>query len=222
MRSRTLTLALLLFLAFAAPAGAATRGLDVGFSDDLFTSANAADRGWSLDAARSSGGSIVRINLFWRSVAPTRPAAPQDPADPAYRWAAYDAGVRDAQARGLNVLLTITGAPAWAEGPGRSSSAAPGTWKPDPRALGDFAAAAARRYPAVTRWQIWNEPNLNNHLAPQWTRRNGRSVRPPPRSTGGCSTRPTPRSRASIRATRSSSAARPPTATRPASRARGR
>ena len=84
--------------------------------------------------------------------------------------------MRDAQARGLTVLLTITGAPPWAEGPGRSSSAAPGTWKPDSNALGEFAAAAARRYPAVTRWQIWNEPNLNNHLAPQWTRRNGHSV----------------------------------------------
>ena len=118
MRLRTILLALLLLLAMAAPAGAATRGLEVGFTDDLFTSANAADRGWSLDAARSSGASIVRINLFWRSVAPTRPAAPQDPADPAYRWANYDAGVRDAQARGLTVLLTITGAPPWAEGAG--------------------------------------------------------------------------------------------------------
>ena len=84
--------------------------------------------------------------------------------------------MRDAQARGLKVLLTITGAPAWAEGPGRPRTAAPGTWKPDPQALGDFAGAAARRYPGVRYWQIWNEPNLDNHLAPQWTRRNGRHV----------------------------------------------
>ena len=150
MRSRSLGLSLLVLLACAAPAGAAPRGLDVGFLDDLFTSANAADRAGTLDAARNSGAGIVRINLFWRSVAPTRPAAPQDPADPAYRWGALDAGVRDAQARGLTVLLTITGAPAWAEGPGRPRSAAPGTWKPDPGALGDFAGAAARRYPGVT------------------------------------------------------------------------
>ena len=176
MRLRTIILAFLLSLVVAAPAGAATRGLEVGFTDDLFTSANAADRGWSLDAARSSGASIVRINLFWRSVAPTKPATPQNPADPAYRWTNYDAGVRDAQARGLTVLLTITGAPPWAEGPGRSNSAAIGTWKPNAAALGDFAVAAARRYPSVTRWQVWNEPNLSNHLAPQWTRRKGKYV----------------------------------------------
>ena len=84
--------------------------------------------------------------------------------------------MRDAQARGLTVLLTITGAPPWAEGPGRSSSAAIGTWKPNAAALGDFAVAAARRYPTVTRWQVWNEPNLSNHLAPQWTRRKGKYV----------------------------------------------
>ena len=40
----------------------------------------------------------------------------------------------------------------------------------EPEALGDFASAAARRYPSVTSWQIWNEPNLEHHLAPQWTR----------------------------------------------------
>ena len=51
-------------------------------------------------------------------------------------------------------------APAWAEGPRRPSNAPRGTWRPDPVALGQFAEAAARRYPQIRHWQVWNEPNL--------------------------------------------------------------
>jgi hypothetical protein len=63
-------------------------------------------------------------------------------------------------------------------------SAAPGSWKPDARAFGDFATALARRYsgrypdpvhpgstlPLVRDYQGWNEPNLAIYLAPQWQR----------------------------------------------------
>ena len=193
-------------LAGATPAAAAPRGLDVGFSDDLFTSANAADRTSQRSTLR---GTPARASCGSTSSGvpsrPTRPAAPQDPADPAYRWGALDAGVRDAQARGLKVLLTITGAPAWAEGPGRPRSAAPGTWKPDPEALGDFAGAAARRYPGG--------PLLADLERAEPRRASRAAVDAPKRpscrgrrrsSTGACSTRPTRRSRRSTRRTRSS------------------
>jgi hypothetical protein len=64
---------------------------------------------------------------------------------------------------------------------------APGTWRPDPGQFGAFAAAVARRYdgsypdplnpggdlPRVRYWQAWNEPNLDEYLSPQWTRRGG-------------------------------------------------
>ena len=91
--------------------------------------------------------------------------------------------MRDADARGLAVLLTVTGAPAWAEGPGRPSSADPGTWKPSPSDLADFMRAVAARYsggfdpdgsgpapplPAVEALQVWNEPNLSGQLTPQY------------------------------------------------------
>jgi hypothetical protein len=161
-------------LVAAVPANASTRGLDVGFLDGLFASPDPAQRAASLDEARESGASLVRFHVFWRAVAPSRPIAPRDPADPSYHWERVAAGVRDAQARGLTVLLTITNAPDWAEGAGRPRSVTPGTWRPDPAALRDFAIAAARRFPTVTRWQIWNEPNLNAHLTPQWERHRGR------------------------------------------------
>lgn len=54
-------------------------------------------------------------------------------------------------------------------------SAVDGTWKPDPAALGAFFTALARRYsgsfgglPRVRNYQVWNEPNLTDYLAPQW------------------------------------------------------
>ena len=64
--------------------------------------------------------------------------------------------------------MSINGAPDWAEGPDRPPSAPPGSWRPDPAALGAFARAAALRYPGVRYWQAWNEPNLNVYLTPQW------------------------------------------------------
>ena len=94
--------------------------------------------------------------------------------------------MRDAAARGLRVILTIGGAPGWAQQGTPPPTAGAGTWKPDPVALGQFARAAATRYsgmtadpglpgallPAVRAWQIWNEPNLSVYLTPQWE--NGR------------------------------------------------
>jgi hypothetical protein len=67
------------------------------------------------------------------------------------------------------------GAPSWAEGSNRPSSAPSGTWKPDPGALDDFGHAVAARYsgdfaglPRVRRFQLWAEPNFSIYLTPQW------------------------------------------------------
>src|SRR4029079_11695110 len=80
-----------------------------------------------------------------------------------------------AGARHMQVLITVFGAPTWAEGKNRPSSAPLGTWKPDPHALGQFAQALAKRYsgsfhglPRVSLFEVWNEPNLSVNLTPQW------------------------------------------------------
>src|SRR6185503_11234469 len=138
------------------------RAMQVGFYDPVFASADPLERDLWLDRARGAGADVVRVQLGWAQAAPSRPAHPEDPADPAYRWAGVDAAVADATARGLRVLLSIETAPAWAEQGARPAAAAPGSWQPDPGALGAFAQAAARRYAgAVRAWQIWNEPNLS-------------------------------------------------------------
>jgi hypothetical protein len=86
--------------------------------------------------------------------------------------------VRAAQEQGQEAMITIFGTPRWA-----------GAVKPNrmPRRLRDFrlfAQAIAARYsgrfdglPFVRFWSVWNEPNLNLFLTPQFDRK-GRSVAP--------------------------------------------
>ena len=124
-----------------------------------------------LDRISGLGADRIRIAVNWRGITTRAPAPGEDPADPAwpgYRWGGVDAAVAEATARGLTPIVSINGAPDWAEGPDRPASAPPGSWRPDPAALGAFARAAALRYPGVRYWQAWNEPNLNIYLTPQW------------------------------------------------------
>ncbi|MCA1689506.1 MAG: hypothetical protein LC720_03405, partial [Actinobacteria bacterium] len=168
------------------PAAGAT-GLRTGFLARDFASPDPGVRAQWLGRAAAEHAAVVRINVYWSVVAPARPAAgfdPTDPASPGYDWTALDAAVRDARGRGLEPLLTILQAPAWAQGAGRPAGAPLGTWRPDPQKLAEFARAAARRYsgrypdplspgttlPRVKSWQCWNEPNLALYLTPQWTR----------------------------------------------------
>jgi hypothetical protein len=190
LRAAAALLALLLIgLGWCAPAPAAKGGvgrpLRIGFGDGLFASPDPAAREYWLDRAAGVGSSIVRVNVSWASVAPRTPPPGFDPADPAsagYAWSGTDAAVRGAAVHGLGVMLTVTGAPRWAEGPGRPRDADPGTWRPQAAAYGAFARALAARYdgrfpdplqpgavlPRVRRFEAWNEPNLDTYLAPQW------------------------------------------------------
>ena len=120
----------------------------------------------------AAGAQVVRLELAWSSIAPTeRPASfdAEDPADPAYRWAAADGPIQAAVAAGLTPLVDITAAPAWAN---KAYRYGPGL--PDATELARFARAAAIRYggafeglPRIRYWQVWNEPNISLFLTPQ-------------------------------------------------------
>jgi hypothetical protein len=154
---------------------ASARGLTTGLiDDDLFTSSS---RNLWLDRAEGAGTGLIRVNVPWREVvASTPPQRPTNPGDPAYAGMSnVDATVAAARARGFDVLLTVSSAPDWAEGPKQPSNAYDGTWKPNVKALGRFAQMLAKRYsgrfaglPRVRYFEAWNEPNLSNYLTPQW------------------------------------------------------
>ena len=157
----------------AAPAVASAPGsmhlglLDSAVSYDL----DPALRAQWLDRMTGVGADRIRISVNWSRIEPRAPQPGEDAADPAwpgYQWGALDTAVAEATARGLTAILTITAAPSWAEGPDRPAGAPPGSWRPDPAALGAVARAAALRYGTVRYWQVWNEPNLNVYLTPQW------------------------------------------------------
>jgi hypothetical protein len=186
-------------LAIAATQAAAARPATVpgpssfttGLVDQgVFESPSTAVRSRWLDRARALGSQWVRLDVRWALIAPPRPPAGFQPADPSssgYSWSQLDGEVRSAAAAGQHVLLLILDAPRWALGRGAPRSATPGSWEPQPRALGSFAHALAQRYsgsfpdplapasslPRVGAYQVWNEPNLAEYLAPQWVRSRG-------------------------------------------------
>lgn len=170
------------------PKGGLTRGVSDG---TLLLSEDASVRALAVQRIRAAGAGVVRIPVDWREVAPSEPAAgfqASDPASPGYRWALIDNAVLSAAAGGLQPLLVVAHAPSFAEAPHRWPYAYQGSWAPNPAALGEFAAALARRYdgsfpdtlaphgvlPRVRLLQAWNEPNLARYLEPQWVAVDGR------------------------------------------------
>ncbi len=104
----------------------------------------------------SLGVDTLQMSIRWSSVAPTRPADPGNPADPAYRWPPEVAtALAEGPRHGIRIALLVNGTPPWANG-GRSFTFAPD----DPGEFGRFMGAASRRYPEVRHWMIWGEPNM--------------------------------------------------------------
>ena len=167
-RRLVLIVSLTLLAVPAATVHAAPRML-IGFFDDPSfrwsgqTQAN-------LAAAHEAGATIIHVTADWSQIAPTRPASPLEGDDPAYRLSDLDAVVRDASKYDLQVMIDISQTPKWANGGTRPNHA--------PLNMGDltnFAHMLAARYNgknpgygSVARWAIWNEPNLELFLTPQF------------------------------------------------------
>jgi hypothetical protein len=119
---------------------------------------------------------VFRFTIFWSQVAKRRPTTARNSNDKAYDWSHVDLALTQIDALHIPILLTIVSTPNWAGGGSKGLKA--------PKKLTDlqnFAYAAADRYngrhvdaggttlPRVVRWEAWNEPNLQDHLMPQWT-----------------------------------------------------
>lgn len=191
----TLTAAALftcLFLSRADDAEAA-RPLTVAMSDYLFASEDEEVQALWLDRARRANIRMIRGGVSWSGIAPqSRPAGfrADDPDDPAYRWQALDRLVRGVSAHGLSLYLTVAGAPTWATRSGRPADIRSNAWRPIASEFRQFARAIGRRYsgshpdplrpgqalPRVQYFEVWNEPNLDIYLAPQWQGRKPTAV----------------------------------------------
>jgi hypothetical protein len=163
-------LATLLVAALPGTSEARTKAqMQVGFYDDP-SFRWSPDASANLDSAQTAGATIGHPLANWSQIAPTTPADALDGNDPAYKLSDLDKLVADATNRGLQLLVTITGTPKWANG-GRTQNYPPKSLA----TLTQFAHMLAARYDGtsadqglVTRWSIWNEPNLGRFLAPQF------------------------------------------------------
>jgi hypothetical protein len=135
----------------------------------------------TLDDLRDLGVDWVRVTAGWSEIAPAprssrRPPGfdARDPTQyPPYAWSALDRVYELSRARGLGVSIDIAfWAPRWAVGtPSRRADRERDRIAPDDYA--DFAEAVARRYPRAVAFTVWNEPNHNAFMLPQWERAGG-------------------------------------------------
>jgi hypothetical protein len=108
------------------------------------------------------GIGIFQTQVRWDAVAPTRPANPTDPNDPAYKWGdGLQKIITEAEANGMTVMLQLIGAPPWANG--GQDFIWPAT---NPQDYGNFAQAISKKYPTVRHWMIWGEPNSKRGFGP--------------------------------------------------------
>ncbi len=135
-----------------APAASASPYVRYGVQDDAWLQWGPGTLDQRLDTLDRAGAKLVRYTLNWRQIEPRRGA---------YDWGRADAILRGLRSHGIAPVVTLWGTPAWANG-GRGAN-----WAPRSRwAFAGFARAAARRYPFVRRWLVWNEPNKRLFLRP--------------------------------------------------------
>jgi cellulase (glycosyl hydrolase family 5) len=150
----------------------------IGFQDDPSLRWRD-DRTAVFDLGQQANAGIVRTTVYWSRIAQTRPANGANPFDPAYRFDDLDEFVRNSGLHGMEVMLTIWGTPAWANG-GKGQNYAPTNYS----TIQNFAKALASRYsgrysgyPFVRYFTVWNESNLGQFLSPQYDTK-GKPVAP--------------------------------------------
>ena len=185
-RRRACAAALAVVGAFALPAAATAAPNQESIIEDELRMLHSGPeaRAAALDDAVALGADTIRANVQWARYAPAatsteRPAG-FDGANPAAyppgSWDALTELIAGAEARGMSVLLTVTGSgPAWASRCG-GSIVKRQTCRPRPGMFGEFVRAVGLQFPQVKRWSLWNEPNQPGWLSPQFGRVRGAVV----------------------------------------------
>jgi hypothetical protein len=139
---------------------AASSSARFGIQDDAWLRWGPGTLDSRLNTLDSLGVKTVRFTLVWSEIAPQKPTSGTDPNDEAYNWSAFDPVMDGLRAHHITPLITLWGSPKWANG-GKAPNALPKT-----KAFGDFAYAAAKHYPWVRMWTVWNEPNTRVFSVP--------------------------------------------------------
>ena len=130
---------------------------------------NPATRASAFAQMQHLGVKALRVELYWREVAPAANSASKpnfDATNPAsYNWSQYDPLILEAQRLHWQVLLTVTSpVPKWATSTHRDA-----VTRPNALDFEQFMTALGRRYGSlVGLWAIWNEPNHPAFLQPQF------------------------------------------------------
>ena len=157
-------LALAAALIPAASANAAPN-MEVAVQDDaVLLQQRYFNRDQAFSLMRPMNATRVRFNAIWVTLNGAQASQTTKPAAPTYNFAAMDSAIAAARARGVKVLLTVTGpAPAWANGKRRRAN----PFRPDAKEYGKFVRTVVSRYKGkVDAYAIWNEPNHAAWLAP--------------------------------------------------------
>jgi hypothetical protein len=169
--------------------------LSVMMDDDQLLYRGDEARDATLRRMKALGVDHVRVTVLWEVVAENakvdrrgrkrRSFKADDPRTyPKGNWDRYDRLVHAGKTLGVGIYFNVTGpGPSWAHQKApRSARPYARYWKPKPREFFKFVKAVGKRYdgkyvdendgrttlPAVTFWSIWNEPNQNGWLLPQW------------------------------------------------------
>ena len=148
----------------------ASQQMPVGFFDDI-SFRFAPDHSANLASAAATGASVIHTTANWAAIAPTKPADPSNPNDPAYHLADLNDLVASASRYGFRVMIDVTGSPKWANG-----GHTPNYMPKNVADFGKFVNMLATLYSgknagkgSVALWSIWNEPNLQQFLYPQFS-----------------------------------------------------
>jgi hypothetical protein len=105
----------------------------------------------ALDLVQEAGIGWVRYDFNWFQIEPEKDR---------YDWSTTDRVIASAEARGLEVFVTLAYSPDWASG---GDATAPPI---DPADWYDFVFDVVSRYRGrVSHWGLWNEPNLGDFFS---------------------------------------------------------
>ena len=139
------------FLACSAPADASPY-VRYGLQDDAWLVYGPGTLDERIAELDRIGVELVRFTINWNEVEKVRGKR---------GWGSADSVLEGLRDHGIAPVVTLYGAPRWAN-LGRAPNWAPASGS----TFAAFASAAAKRYPWVKSWLIWNEPNQRRWLRP--------------------------------------------------------